>query len=422
MNIKSKIRVALLEFEDKKPMSGTDQKVLDFILGESINEAGSLDAINRFISVINSKQRKFITAAVMTALLASPTFTYALEHATDEDKAIVTQFMGHSGVETGHEINSDSKAEFAINLTNSFESGKYEVNQAEVMGKLNSLKDFLSKHTNTKYRIKITASESQVPNQNGLKTGQLAKMRSNVMEKIVNEYLKGNNIDVSIEKATNVGDVPWDGHNKDDRKYTKDQFVKLEVFLEGENGSAPCEISFDKDDGSSSSEKHGFISFEQKLGQSGTMTITPGSIPDRMVITKDGNVVADTGYFVDKAHSYGEWNLVPLYVAELTEIANRNSGMAAVSGLKDVKSFNSFDELIGSLVKKKYDYSKDSRNEIKNGILKLKQLWDSGQREFVLYSMKKGTLDYNVSHGDDAKVTVYSPIGKTGFGIHGNCK
>jgi hypothetical protein len=417
MFVKDKVRVALLEFENKQHLNKTDQKVIDFILGETIDEVNSSELINRLISVLKSNQRKFITAAVISTLMANPSFSQAYQNTTKENKNLISQLTN---------INSNirkenKKAEYSINLTNSFKSGAYEIDEGSVLSKLNSLKGFLNSNSNVKYSIKITASESQVPNQNNLKSGELANMRVNKMSNLVNSYLKQNNLNIKIDKVTNIGDVPWDGYNKDDEKYTKDQYVRLDVFLEGKNEVKPCEISFSKNDGSQSSEKNGYLSFEQQLNDGGEMNISPGSIPDRMVITSNGNIIADTGYFVDKQHNYKEWKLVPLYVAELTQINIPNPKIPAMEGLKDLKKFNSFDELLNTLLNdSNYDYLKDSRNEIKNGVIKLKQLWDSGQREFVFYTMKKGILKYDVNDSE-TKVSVYSPVGKTGFNLKGNC-
>lgn len=418
MNIKQKVRVALLEFDNSPSLNSTDQKVLDFIIGEGITEAGN-DVISRFMSVINSNQRKFITAAVMTVLMATPSFSHAMKSASSEEKAAITKLIPQNNNTSTNMI--DDKAVFSLNFTNNFASGEYSINKENISQKLESLKSFLNKNSNTKYKIKVVASESQVPNQDNLKVGELAKLRAASLEKLINVYLKTNEISSEVDKETRIGDESWDGKNKDDQKYTKDQFVTIEVFAETEAGISPCEISFSKDDGSQSSAKNGYISFEEIINQSGSITITPGSIPDRLVIMKGEQVVSDTGYFVDKQHGYEQWNLVPLYVAQLTEIYANSPEMPAINGLNSIKSFKNFEDLVTSLMKTNYDFKKDTRTEISSGLTKLKQLWDGGQREYVMYSTKKGTANFNIGNGEEGKVIVYSPVGKTGFGIKGNC-
>lgn len=418
MSVKEKVRIALLEFKDTPNLNPTDQKVVDFIIGEGITEAGN-DIITRLMSVVNSKQKKFITAAVMATLMANPSFSQALKTASNNDRQVISSLMQN---DNSSQDSVDSKAVFTLNFTNNFSSGEYGINQEDVSKKMESLKSFLSKNPDVKYNIKVVASESKVPNQNNLKIGQLAKLRAASLEKVINVFLKSNNIDANVDKDTRVGSEEWDGVNKDDQKYTKDQFVRLEVFADSESGITPCELSFSKDDGTQSNAKNGYVSFEETINQSGSISITPGSIPDRLVVLKGGKVVADTGYFVDKQHNYEQWNLVPLYVAQLTEIYANSPDMPAVSNLSDIKTFASFDELMSVLLKAKYDYSKDNRSEITNGINKLKQLWSSGQRSFVMYSMKKGNVNFEINQGEDGKVVVYSPVGKTGFGIKGNCE
>lgn len=419
MNIKHKVRVALLELENKPHLNTTDQKVIEFIVGEGLNEAGN-DIISRFMSVVNSKQRRFITAAVMTALLANPSFSQSMKTASEKDKAIISSFM--SSTTNNSEAPKDDNAVFTLNFNNNFESGKYEINKNDIQAKMEALKNFLLKHPESKFKIMITASESQVPNQDNLKVGQLAKLRVISLEKLVNLFLKGNDINVDVEKDTKIGKEAWDGKNKDDQKYTQDQYVKLDVFVDAVEGTAPCEISFTKADGGESTEKYGYISFEETVNESGSMTISPGSIPDRLVIMKGDKVVGDTGYFVDKQHNYQEWNLVPLYVAQLTQIYANNPDIPAIRGLNSVKTFNSFEELLSVLAKTKYDMKKDTRSEISNGLNLLQKLWNGGQREFIMYSMKKGTVDFEINQGESGKVVVYSPVGKTGFGIQGKCE
>lgn len=417
MKIKNKVRIALLEFEGTHQLNKTDKKVVDFIIGEGITEAGN-DILTRFMNVVNSNQRKFITAAVMATLMATPSFSQALKTASPEQKNVITSFIKS---EKSSQITKDEKAVFSLNFTSNFPSGRYEVSHNEISGKLESLKNFLSKNKGTNFTIKITASESQVPNQDNMKTGQLANLRAVSLEKAINVFLKGNDLSVNVDKETKIGNVPWDGKNKDDEKYSKDQYIRLDVYADAGKEIAPCEISFNKNDGSMSTAKEGYVSFEETINQSGSMNISPGSIPDRLVIIKGDNIIDDTGYFVDKEHGYEQWLYVPLYIAQLTKIYADSPNLPAISNIKEKKTFASFDELLKSLMKKNYNYSKDERSEIKEGIIMLKQLWDSGQREFIFYQMRNGNVDFNFNEGETGKIVVYSPIGKTGFKLNGNC-
>lgn len=420
--IKKLIKESLLK---ESTINKTDTAVITFILGDSINEADTDGIINRLTSLLKSNKRNLLNTTVLAILMANPTFTNAMESAPENVKLKLHQMITPTDAvnDTVTDAGNDALkgSEFGINFTNDFNSGKYNIEPNNVITKLEELKVFLETHNNTNYEIRITASESQVPNQTGFKTGELAQKRGMVLKNIVDRFVSTSNLgDINVEINSLIGDVKWDGSNKDDKKYRKDQFVRLDVIAKG---LSACDLDFTKNDGTVATAKTDYISFRQELTDDGKINLTPGSIPDRMQIIVDGNIVGDTGYFADENHSYKEWVLVPLYVAELTELYKTNPEAEAIKGLeKNIKTFNSFKELVNDLLKdKSFNISKDKRAEVRNGLTKLKQLWDSGQTEYVFYETKRGGVKYNLKPDAKATMLIYSPVAKTGYSVKGEC-
>lgn len=400
-------------------LTNNEKIIFDFILGENITEANGNEMLTRFMKILNSSRKSLLTAALMASLVSSPAFSTALNNAPNSVKQQVTNVMSQtkSTSKDNQNLSINPEAKFSTNFSNVFSSGSYNLNNSELKIKLGDLKKFLDSNKGGNYKILVTASESQVPNQEGLKIGQLAQKRANTLVNTIKKYLGSN---IKVEAMTKVGDESWDGSNKDDERYTKDQFVKLEVFA---NGLTPCEINYKQATGSVATAETNYISYEEDVIQGGAINLSPGAIPDRLQINKNGQILADTGFFADSQHSYSQqWVYVPLYIAELTQLLKTSPGSDVVKGLeKDTKHFNDFNELISVLLKDKtFDYSKDSRNEIKSGLSALKSLWDGGQRDFLFYSFKKGDVKFDIG-GDEnsAKMLVYSPIGATGFSVKG---
>lgn len=437
--IDNRIYSALLEYyskniiEDDNNLSQPENEFIDYVLGENIDEANGSEILNRFMNVLNSGKKKIITAAVMTTLMANPAFSSAVEKAPDNVKSQITQLMGDESnqntdsnktLDTQQDKGGNYKSKdslFTINFYNNFKSGSYEVNSEEAYAKLEDLKTYLSQNKDNKFKINIIASESQVPNQSGFKIGELANKRAQVMNQLVTNYVNQNKLgDIDIHMDTNIGDVPWDGKNKNDKKYVKDQYVVLEVVI---TSAAPCELAFTKK-GEQAKAEDDFISYKQPIKGNGSINLSPSTIPDRMQIVKNGQVIGDTDYYVDKKHNYEQWKYVPLYVASLSELLSSNPESSAIKGTKQIKHFDDYNELIKFMLKDgvSYKIKDDSRTEIRNGLDKLEQLWNSGQRDFVFYSFKKGTIEFQIQDNETGGVLVYSPIGSTGFSLNGNCE
>tara|TARA_R110002050_G_scaffold34397_12_gene86889 strand:+ start:1871 stop:3136 length:1266 start_codon:yes stop_codon:yes gene_type:complete len=416
--IKKLLREGLIENHNSNNLTNTDKKVIDFVIGDELNEADGSGILDRFSKLLKSSKKGLLTAAVLTSLMANTAFSSAIQSAPNDVKQELTQIMKDTSGGGGGKIKANPDSKFTRNLSDNFSSGSYEL-QGNYESVLKELKTFMDNNGTSNYKVKVTASESQVPNQAPFKKrGSLALKRGETLQSIIKSVL-GDEIEVDMD--VKIGDEPWDGEDKDAEKYSKDQFVKIEVFAQGESF---CDIDVDKD-GEQAEASKGFISHQQPVNGTGSLNANPGSIPDRFqVVSSDGQTLMDTGYFASANHKYGEWTYVPQYIAELTQNLVNYPDLPAMQGKaveKQTHTFNSFEELVSAMLKdKSHDALKDRRGEVKSGIKKLKSLWDSGQKSFVFYNI--GDTDLKIdTKGQDANLSVYSPVGRTGFSLDGAC-
>lgn len=316
---------------------------------------------------------------------------------------------------------TNSNALLTINLSNSFESGDYQLNKNFQIDKLEKIKNYILNNPNNNYVIYITASESKVPNQKGFGVGKLAKKRSEILKKLITRHIPIKNVEIKSDAI--VGGPEWDGKNKDDSKYTEHQFVKIEVY---DAGVKPCSLETIKDKGSIAGKNVDFISNNIPITGIGSFEMTPGLIPDRLQLVKNGNVIFDTKYYANGNTYNNEWLYTPLHVAMLSELYVQNKNSPAFQNLgSDVVTFKSYEELVNYMLKdKKFNYKKDNRREVKQGLDKLKVLCDNGQTEFLFYTIKAPSIanvDADIKNPVD--LITYSPLGSTGFGLKGmDCK
>lgn len=133
-----------------------------------------------------------------------------------------------------------------INFGTVFPSGHYYVKgqtQDTLESKLKEVAGTILSSPKLDFNINIISSESQVPNYDAekpnkpkLDTGELAQNRATVLQVAINALVKKlkdegkfqGNVNIKITKL--IGKEKWaPGENKDDIKYTKDQFVKLHI-------------------------------------------------------------------------------------------------------------------------------------------------------------------------------------------------
>ena len=120
----------------------------------------------------------------------------------------------------------------------------------ETLIDLSKIEEFLKKYKDKKIVIKLKSSESQVPNNDNevtpkkrLNPGDLSKMRYQTIQTFMTEWLNGlvsKGIISQVPKFINTEPhidttTPWDPKSSPkDPKYTKHQFVEIEVNAEGQ--------------------------------------------------------------------------------------------------------------------------------------------------------------------------------------------
>jgi hypothetical protein len=316
-----------------------------------------------------------------------------------------------------------------FNINNSFKSGQFQLTDTSAIdAAISEINAIVAKTPNTKYDVVISSSESKVPNRGvGLKPGDLSLKRGQEAEKYIKSKL-GEKVSL---KNNNVGiqGPEWDpSKGKDNPEYTKYQYITISLVVSA--GQKPtstkdvCNWSYKAPGGQGEPSKN-YITANEVVEGKGNLTITTGSIPDRMVVVNAQNqIVKDSGYVATKAHKYTDFKYVPYYVAQLTKL----NGTPAVSGKNlitiEATDYNSLMKqlLVNPEVIPNSSYLQSLGEEVSLGINALKKMVESGTNTFVLYSIQIGAsvLPFDVNTGDK-KVVVFSPVGQTGYEIKGNC-
>lgn len=326
-----------------------------------------------------------------------------------------------------------------------FNFGEYEsdIVKNKIVSLKPRVKQFIENSNNEKFVVNISAGESNVTNPKGFEVkGSLALARANSVKKyfeeIFSDLIKRGILKINSPKDVSqivMGKTPYDktkGDNKNPqliKQYRKEQFVKFNIEGIGtvEKVESICNWVESK------TAKTGnimvdFISLDVKLQGNGNLTFDTGSIPDRMVVLdKQGKIKHDTGYVVTEKHEYKIFKYVPLYVSKLSGLYNNK----AVSGSKILTiKVNSIDDLMLQILEpgitkipNDSELIKMGESEVYNGIVHLRNLFNKGIREFVIYDTSNSstiTIPYKSSNGD-YKVIVYSPVGKTGYTLRGEC-
>jgi len=316
----------------------------------------------------------------------------------------------------------------SFNISKSFPSGKFILSDTlEIDDALSKIQKMLETGDGSFDTIIINSSESKVPNKGvGLETGELSRKRGEEVEKYIKSKI-GDSVNVKVNDLKAQG-PEWDkskGSNHPD--YTKYQYVTLSLSAENSKGVVKSVCKFKiSESGGQGLEKNNYITFNEGLTDYGELTIETGSIPDRMVVVNNENsIVSDTGYVATEPHQYDKFKYVPWYVYQLTNL-NKSS---SVSGNKLVTiTVTSFKELMGKLLTNPSSFPKNKEligmgGEVTKGIKGLENLFNRGVRTFVLYSIggnEIGKIPFDSRKGD-SRVIVYSPVGKTGYTITGNC-
>ncbi len=132
-----------------------------------------------------------------------------------------------------------NKVIFSVDFQNAFASGQYNFNpqyEKIVNDNVEKIDQFIKGKNIENFKLVISSGESQVPNPKGFEEkGSLAKKRAEVLKGYLDSVLpKVLDIKPVVEISQPIiGNTPWVAgqDNKDDQKYTQEQFVKVNVVL-----------------------------------------------------------------------------------------------------------------------------------------------------------------------------------------------
>jgi hypothetical protein len=340
---------------------------------------------------------------------------------------------------------TNSKTSFPKqNIGNKFKFGEYKSDNVKnsILALKPKIEEFIKNNGGKEFVVNISAGESNVTNPKGFEEkGSLALARANSVkqyfQELFSDLIKNGTLTIKSPNDVSqvvIGKTPYDktkGDNKNPDKiklYKQEQFVDFDIQGSGdvEKSESICNWKAVLS-GETGDATLNYISNNVILKGKGTLTFDTGSIPDRMIIQNNkGQITQDTGYVATAPHQYEEFfKYVPLYVAELTKL----NKTVSVSGNKlvviQVKNFNDLMSKIlqpNTPIPESQQLINLSQSEVYNGVNKLQKLYNKGIREFVLYTINPSavTIPFDNKTGD-YRVIVYSPVGKTGYGLTGKC-
>lgn len=370
-----------------------------------LNEAGTRSVLRNILGNWKNYSTAMLMAIMMNANMANAINRYSPE----TYKAIDTEISKDTVKGTsGQRIANSAK------LSQTFSSGKADIDQKALQDEVAKIQQWVKDNKGRKFKIVITAGESQVPNQSGYKQkGSLAQFRAEAVKRVISK-----SVNAPIDIATEVGTTPYKQgtDNPQDAKYQAEQFIRVDIVVDAEN---VCSFNPDQP-GTQGTAQNGYVTFSDFISGEGSVEITPGQIPDRLTIEdSNGNIKADTGYITTEKSKYStNWKYVPAYVLELTKV-HKTKAKALVGGKIKTITVKDYEDLKSQLSTRP-DASMIG-DEIGPALAQLKKMVESGVTEFVIYdNMGSGTVQFSEKAGD-LKATVYSPVGKTGYQLKGVC-
>lgn len=381
-------------------------------------EVGGLNEadIKAAVQNIKSNWKNWSTAMLMAIMMNANMNAAIKSSAPDVYNAINTEISTDTTAvkTTPTSIPGSVKS---ISFNESFASGKATLtNKDELVKSINELKDWMKGKKINNFKLIITAGESQVTNQKGFeKKGSLAQARAKAVENVVDK-LGFDKVDVQ----TQIGTTPYEkGGNINDPKYQAEQFVTVNIVVDNNVCNMP---PVDETDGQGVASNN-FITYDDYISGKGTLVFTPGQIPDRLVILDvNGNIKEDTGYITTQASKYKDWKYTPKYVLELTLRYKSNPKAFTGNKIKTI-TVKDYDDLLTQLKTNPNQTNISfSGDEIGPALNAMQKMINKGQKEFIIYDLgtTPAVVNFNDTRGD-VKAIVYSPVGKTGFGIKGNC-
>jgi predicted thioesterase len=380
-------------------------KQLNAELG-GLNEAGTRSVLRTILGNWKNYSTAMLMAIMMNANMASAINRYSPE----TYNAINTEIVKDTTKGT-----PGQRVATSTNIQQTFGSGKADVDQKALQDEVGKIQQWIQNNNGRKFKIVITAGESQVPNQSGFKQkGSLAQFRAQAVQRVLSK-----SINAPIDIATEIGTTPYKQgtDNPGDEKYQREQFIRVDIVVDAES---VCNFNPDQP-GTQGTAANGYVTFNDYISGEGTVEITPGQIPDRLTIEdSNGNIKADTGYVTTEKSKYSaNWKYVPAYVLELTKV-HQTKAKALTGGKIKTITVKDYEDLKSQLSAR--PNAPTMGDEIGPALVQLKKMVESGVTEFVIYdNMGSGTVQFSEKSGD-LKATVYSPVGKTGYQLKGNCK
>lgn len=397
--------------KEEQELSPEEQKIVDDILS-GLNEGTFDDVLQK---VKSYAKKGVLTATMITALLASPNLTQAQKQSIKNAVPTSITAPSRSVKAVSTPIIGSVKS---ISFAESFASGKATLtNRDSLVNSINEIKTWMVGKKIVNFKVIITAGESQVTNPEGKyrKEGALATARA----KAVENEIKGLGFK-TINIQTKIGTTPYEkGNDINDPDYQKEQFVTVDIVVD----NSICGISPANANGAQGTKLNGYITYNEYMSGKGNIIFSTGQVPDRLVILDiNGNIKEDTGYITTEISKYKDWKFTPLYVLELTKVYKANSKAVAGSKIKTITVKDSKDlrrQLLNN--PNSITYQKLGK-EIAPALEEMDQMIAKGQNEFVIYDLgtKDAIVNFDQSKGE-VQTIVYSPIGKTDFGVEGNC-
>jgi hypothetical protein len=370
-----------------------------------LNEAGTRSVLRTILG----NWKNYSTAMLMAIMMNSNMANAINRYSPDTYNAINTEISKDTIKGT-----PEQRVVATANIQQTFGSGKADVDVTALQNEVAKIRQWINTNKGRKFKIVITAGESQVPNQAGFKQkGSLAQFRAEAVKKVISK-----SVNAPIDIATEIGTTPYKQgtDNPQDPKYQAEQFIRVDIIVDAEN---ICSFRPNQP-GVQGTAANGYITFSEYISGEGSVVITPGQIPDRLTIEDaNGNIKADTGYITTEKSKYSaNWKYVPAYVLELTKIHQTKA--KAVTGGK-IKTIQVKDyEDLKSQLSARPDASMIG-DEIGPALAQLKKMVESGVTEFVIYdNMGEDTVQFSEKAGD-LKAIVYSVVGKTGYQLKGDC-
>jgi len=422
-------------------LNKTELKTLNYIISlneNKINE-GLIDRIKEVTQkgkltknvVVNLIKKGVINATLLASLLSTnPTFASVYNSLPKSDKLEQIDNLSTEGI---------------FDVSKSFKSGVWKLDeQGKADLKVELLK--LVEHINSlhnpkfiKFKIIIDASESRLRNRDAetkevLPDGELAKRRAaetkTYMEAFFNDY---NIPNIIIELNTEVNGPKYTGQDKkifDEYQYVKLKVNPIEVNTNTTNNDNFCSF---KDSISVTSIKNNIglqrdFNVNGEYG-SGNIILTPGSIPDRVVVYGDGKLIGDSGFFSTGVNPYlmDTWDYAPANIVALTKL--HRAGSNATKTNLETHTVSTFEELMDLMLKKKslikqYNSFTSDKNEddVAKPMRELIEMYKAGVREFVFYKKGQVKVKFDLAGKyNKIEIIVYSPRDKSDFKIKVNC-